>query len=126
MFFFSGYLELPILHEKAQHLRNGILRSRGDALLPLSLATFIFEALVTASGTQQMYIVYCRPSYPVDYLAFIPPRLQFPLNSRNALRSCCKMIGARIDSLFLFLIIRLDRFLDGEKYNKIKNKTNNG
>ena len=36
------------------------------------------------------------------------------------------MIGARIDSLFLFLIIRLDRFLDGEKYNKIKNKTNNG
>lgn len=52
--FFAGHLELTILREKAEHLRDGILRSRGDALLPLSLATFIFEALVTASGTQQV------------------------------------------------------------------------
>jgi hypothetical protein len=50
--FFTGHLELSILREKAEQLRDGILRSRGDALLPLSLATFIFEALVTASGTQ--------------------------------------------------------------------------
>jgi len=49
---FTGHLELSILREKAEQLRDGILRSRGDALLPLSLATFIFEALVTASGTQ--------------------------------------------------------------------------
>ena len=38
------------MREKAEQLRDGILRSRGDALLPLSLATFIFEALVTTSG----------------------------------------------------------------------------
>lgn len=42
------------MREKAEHLRDGILRSRGDALLPLSLATFIFEALVMAPGTQQV------------------------------------------------------------------------
>ena len=41
------------MREKAQQLREGILRSRGDALLPLSLATFIFEALVTALPVPQ-------------------------------------------------------------------------
>lgn len=50
----TGHPELSILREKAEQLRDGILRSRGDALLPLSLATFIFEALVTASGAQQV------------------------------------------------------------------------
>ena len=34
-----------ILREKAQQLRDGTLQSRGDTLLPLSLATFILEAL---------------------------------------------------------------------------------
>ena len=47
-----GHSELTNLREKAEHLRDGILRSRGDALLPLSLATFIFEALVTATAMQ--------------------------------------------------------------------------
>lgn len=45
---------MTVLREKAEQLRDGVLRTRGDALLPLSLATFIFEALVTASGTQQV------------------------------------------------------------------------
>ena len=49
-----GHSELSILREKAEQLRDGILRSRGDALLPLSLATFIFEALVMASGAVQI------------------------------------------------------------------------
>ncbi len=52
-FLLIGHSELTILREKAEQLRDGILRSRGDALLPLSLATFIFEALVTASGMPQ-------------------------------------------------------------------------
>ncbi|KAL8608972.1 hypothetical protein ACOMHN_062855 [Nucella lapillus] len=33
------------LQSRAEQLRDGTLKSRGDALLPLTLATFIFEAL---------------------------------------------------------------------------------
>ena len=67
MLAFIGHLELSILREKAEQLRDGILRSRGDALLPLSLATFIFEALVTASGTQQVRVpFYSTHRLPTD------------------------------------------------------------
>lgn len=37
--------ELGILRQKAQQLRDGTLRSRGEALLPIMLASFIFDAL---------------------------------------------------------------------------------
>ncbi|XP_070185211.1 zinc finger SWIM domain-containing protein 8-like isoform X3 [Littorina saxatilis] len=40
-----GHLMMEELKSKAEQLRDGTLKSRGDALLPLTLATFIFEAL---------------------------------------------------------------------------------
>ena len=58
---------MSILREKAEQLRDGVLRSRGDALLPLSLATFIFEALVMAPSTQQNRSpFYSARSLPTD------------------------------------------------------------
>lgn len=40
-----GPQELKIVKEKAEQLRDGTLRSRGEALLPIMLASFIFDAL---------------------------------------------------------------------------------
>lgn len=44
-----GVKELTILRERAEHLKDGTLRSRGEAMLPLMLASFIFDALVIPS-----------------------------------------------------------------------------
>lgn len=44
--FATGPLELAVLRNRAIQLREGTLRSRGDALLPLMLASYIFESLV--------------------------------------------------------------------------------
>ncbi|XP_037921844.1 zinc finger SWIM domain-containing protein 8-like, partial [Hermetia illucens] len=41
--------ELKVIREKAELLRDGLLKSRGDALLPIMLASFIFDALVMPS-----------------------------------------------------------------------------
>ena len=41
-----GAPELALIREKAEQLRSGTLRSRGQALLPLMLAAFILDALV--------------------------------------------------------------------------------
>ncbi|XP_050328320.1 zinc finger SWIM domain-containing protein 8 homolog, partial [Bactrocera neohumeralis] len=38
--------ELQVIRERAECLRNGTFKSRGEALLPINLATFIFDALV--------------------------------------------------------------------------------
>lgn len=38
-----GQTELNILREKAEQLKEGKLHSRGEALLPLTLASFIFD-----------------------------------------------------------------------------------
>ncbi|KAF7489952.1 Zinc finger SWIM domain-containing protein 8 [Sarcoptes scabiei] len=40
---------LNVLREKARNLRDGLLTTRGDALLPLSLASYIFEAFITSN-----------------------------------------------------------------------------
>ncbi|KAL0280565.1 UNVERIFIED_CONTAM: hypothetical protein PYX00_001825 [Menopon gallinae] len=40
-----GPQELAVIREKAEQLRDGKLRSRGEALLPIMLASFIFDAL---------------------------------------------------------------------------------
>ena len=42
--------ELDRIREKARCLRDGQLRLRGDALLPLMLASYIFESLVTTAN----------------------------------------------------------------------------
>ena len=45
-----GDKELGLLRERATLLRDGTLRLRGEALLPMMLASYIFESLVTASN----------------------------------------------------------------------------
>lgn len=44
-----GMQELRVIRERAEQLRDGALRARGDALLPIMLASFIFDALVMPS-----------------------------------------------------------------------------
>lgn len=41
-----GNWELKMIRERAEQLKEGTLRSRGEALLPIMLASFIFDALV--------------------------------------------------------------------------------
>lgn len=38
-----------MVRQRAEQLRDGVLRSRGHALLPIMLASFIFDALNTSS-----------------------------------------------------------------------------
>ena len=38
-------LELGNIRERAEQLRDGTLRSRGEALLPIMLSSFIFDSL---------------------------------------------------------------------------------
>jgi hypothetical protein len=40
-----GEKELAMIRERAQFLKDGNLRTRGDALLPITLASFILDAL---------------------------------------------------------------------------------
>uniref|UniRef100_A0A1B0CK08 ZSWIM8 TPR repeats domain-containing protein n=2 Tax=Lutzomyia longipalpis TaxID=7200 RepID=A0A1B0CK08_LUTLO len=44
-----GQLELRVIRERAEHLRDCTLKTRGEALLPIMLASFIFDALVMPS-----------------------------------------------------------------------------
>uniref|UniRef100_A0A182SUV5 Uncharacterized protein n=1 Tax=Anopheles maculatus TaxID=74869 RepID=A0A182SUV5_9DIPT len=44
-----GNDELKAIRERAEQLRDGLLKSRGEALLPIMLASFIFDALVMPS-----------------------------------------------------------------------------
>lgn len=44
-----GHRELQILRELAEQLKEGTLKSRGEAMLPIMLASFIFDALVIPS-----------------------------------------------------------------------------
>lgn len=39
-------LELKLIRERAENLRDGTIKSRGEALLPIMLTSFIFDALV--------------------------------------------------------------------------------
>ena len=41
-----GQSELVILRERAVQLKEGTLKSRGEALLPMMLSSFIFDSLV--------------------------------------------------------------------------------
>ncbi|KAB7501706.1 Zinc finger SWIM domain-containing protein 8 [Armadillidium nasatum] len=47
-----GPKELAVIREKAELLRTGKHNTRGDALLPLMLAAFIFDALVSSAYTR--------------------------------------------------------------------------
>lgn len=41
--------KLRVIRERAEQLKSGTLKSRGEALLPINLASFIFDALVMPS-----------------------------------------------------------------------------
>uniref|UniRef100_A0A1I8MWL1 SWIM-type domain-containing protein n=1 Tax=Musca domestica TaxID=7370 RepID=A0A1I8MWL1_MUSDO len=41
--------ELEVIRARAERLRNGTMKSRGEALLPINLASYIFDALVMPS-----------------------------------------------------------------------------
>ncbi|XP_014289772.1 zinc finger SWIM domain-containing protein 8 homolog [Halyomorpha halys] len=47
-----GEYELNMIRERAELLRDGILRSRGEALLPITLASFILDALTMPVGRE--------------------------------------------------------------------------
>ncbi|CAG9823361.1 unnamed protein product, partial [Phaedon cochleariae] len=57
-----GHRELQILRERAELLKEGTLRSRGEAMLPITLASFIFDALVmpTFVGRDRAKVVSMR------------------------------------------------------------------
>ena len=60
-----GTHELAVVRERAEKLRDGTLKSRGDALLPLMLASFIFDSLCLPGqfpSTLMLYIVRCLHS----------------------------------------------------------------
>lgn len=40
-----GAEEMAIIRDRAEKLRDGKLKSRGEALLPITLASFIFDSL---------------------------------------------------------------------------------
>ena len=46
-----GAAELIIIRDRAEKLRDGRLKTRGDALLPIILASFIFDSLCASQGT---------------------------------------------------------------------------
>ena len=54
-----GPQELNILRERGVQLREGSLKSRGEALLPLMLASFIFDSLVLPSKIIPSYYRNC-------------------------------------------------------------------
>ena len=46
-----GPAELTVLRERADQLKEGTIKTRGDALLPISLASFIFDAFCLGGNT---------------------------------------------------------------------------
>ena len=64
-----GGLELKVIRERAEALRDGTLKTRGEALLPIMLASFIFDALVMPSVTgkeNRMKLMCTSYRYPTD------------------------------------------------------------
>lgn len=58
--------ELKVIRERAEYLRCGNFKTRGEALLPINLATFIFDALVMPMVKEQrsrmMNLMYRTPA----------------------------------------------------------------
>lgn len=46
-----------VIRERAQSLRDGVLKSRGEALLPLTLASFVFDSLCLPAFAQVLHII---------------------------------------------------------------------
>lgn len=64
-----GAMELKVIRERAEALRDGTLKTRGEALLPIMLASFIFDALVMPSVTgkeNRLKLMCTTYRYPTD------------------------------------------------------------
>ncbi|XP_052901227.1 zinc finger SWIM domain-containing protein 8 homolog [Anopheles moucheti] len=64
-----GNEELKAIRERAEQLRDGTLKSRGEALLPIMLASFLFDALVMPSVVgreNRLKIMSSAYRYPTD------------------------------------------------------------
>lgn len=46
---------MAVIRERALQLKEGTLKSRGEALLPLNLAMYIFESLVLVNTGEYPY-----------------------------------------------------------------------
>lgn len=86
-----GASELCILRERAVQLREGTLKSRGEALLPLMLASFIFDSLVLAQ----------QPSGSRDASRYSSQRMDHLMGHRSAsdellgFEAACAAIGLK-------------------------------
>lgn len=49
----TGPEQFALAREKAEQLRDGTLRTRGPALLPIALASFIFDVIVLSPSTEK-------------------------------------------------------------------------
>lgn len=69
-----GLAEFKILREKAEQLKDGILKTRGEALLPIMLASFVFDALVLPNiverATRNKMMTMSYRSHSDEILAF--------------------------------------------------------
>ncbi|KAH3872211.1 hypothetical protein DPMN_035426 [Dreissena polymorpha] len=48
---------MAVLRQRAEQLKDGTIKSRGEALLPLTLASFIFDALCLGSMCRSLWVV---------------------------------------------------------------------
>lgn len=110
-----GQTELNILREKAEQLKEGKLRSRGEALLPLTLASFIFDLFclpgkllsivvllsififISFTSTSPHYIlVFIYLTFPSFFNFFLSCLLAFLFYLKKKIHSC---------TLFSFFIV---------------------
>lgn len=61
-----GPTELAMIKQRAEQLRDGVMRSRGHALLPIMLASFIYDALDVPSMTYSINIMYLKSSMNIE------------------------------------------------------------
>ena len=62
-----GPAELTALRERAEQLKEGTIKTRGDALLPIFLASFIFDALCLGGTVYNYWILQLRQLMKIWY-----------------------------------------------------------
>lgn len=53
-----GHEELKVIRNRAEQLRDGTLKSRGEAMLPIMLSSFIFDSLISKSVGNKLFELY--------------------------------------------------------------------
>ncbi|XP_017485788.1 PREDICTED: zinc finger SWIM domain-containing protein 8-like, partial [Rhagoletis zephyria] len=83
---------LAVLREKGEQLRDGRLTSRGEALLPLILAGYIFDALVLSTGQGPVSAAY---ELSTVHTSFLPTAIRLPTDERLAFEASVAAIGLK-------------------------------